>query len=218
MPVSQAGFSAAGSAVSDIFGAIGSFAQAKGYKAAAGYATENASIAEQSAKIQGYMAQRQITKTLGGQQTDIAGAGLAKSGSALDVVRDSAHQGSLTKQLIANQGAINVQGYQAEAASYDAMATAAKASGTGGIINGVISAAAAVFAFSDDHLKEAIVPVSRRRDGLGIYEFNYHGSKQRFRGVLASEVERIYPNAVHTEGNYRIVNYSMIQAVPEVVV
>jgi hypothetical protein len=218
MPVSQAGFSAAGSAVSDIFGAVGSFAQAKGYKAAAGFATENASIAEQSAKIQGYMAQRQITKTLGGQATDIAGAGLAKSGSALDVVRDSAHQGSLTKQLIANQGAINVQGYQAEAASYDAMATAAKASGTGGIINGVISAAAAVFAFSDDHLKEAIVPVSRRRDGLGIYEFSYRGSTQRFRGVLASEVERIYPKAVHTEGNYRVVNYSMIQAVPEVVV
>lgn len=218
MPVSQAGFSAAGSAVSDIFGAVGSFASAKGYKAAAGYAQENADIAAQSARIQGVMAQRQITKTLGGQRTDIAGAGLAASGSALDVVRDSAHQGALTKQLIANQGAINVQGYQAEASSYDAMATAAKASGTGGLINGVISAAAAVFAFSDDHLKEAIVPVSRRRDGLGIYEFNYRGSRQRFRGVLASEVERIYPKAVHTEGNYRVVNYSMIQAVPEVVV
>jgi hypothetical protein len=218
MPASSAGFSAAGSAVSDIFGAIGSFASAKGYKAAAGASEQSAEIAAQSARIQGVMADRQITKTLGGQRADIAGAGLKASGSALDLVRDSAQQGSLTKQLIANQGAINVLGYQAEAANYNAMATAAKSSGTGGLISGVISAAAAVFAFSDDHLKEAVVKVDQRRDGLGIYEFNYKGSPQRFRGVLASEVERIYPRAVHEENGYRVVNYSLIQAVPEVVV
>lgn len=218
MPISQAGFSDLGSAVSDIFGAVGDFASAKGYKAAAGAAAQNAQIAEQSARIQGVMAQRQITKTLGGQQADIAGAGLAKSGSALDLMRDSAQQGSLTKQLIANQGAINVLGYQAEAANYSAMASSAKAAGTGGIIGSIISAGASILAFSDDHLKERIVKVGARRDGLGIYEFNYKGTPQRFRGVLASEVEQIYPRAVHEENGYRVVNYSLIQAVPEVVV
>ncbi len=218
MPVSQVGFSDVGGAVSDIFGGIGQLESAQGYKAAAGFATENAGIAEQSAKIQEVMAQRQITKTVGGQQADIAGAGLANAGSALDLVRDSATQGSLTKQLIANQGAINVLGYQAEASNYSAMATAAKTAGTGGIIGGLVDAAAAVFAFSDDRLKENIVEVNRRRDGLGIYNFTFKGSAQKFRGVLASEVERMYPRAVSWVDGMRLVNYSLIGAVPEVIV
>lgn len=218
MPVSAAGFGDIGGAVSDIFGGVGQFQAAKGYKAASAAAAENAQLAEQNARIQGVMAQRQITKTIGGQQADVAGAGLANSGSALDLLRDSAQQGSLTKQLIANQGDINVLGYQAESANYSAMASAAQTAGAGGILGGIVKAAAAVFAFSDDHLKERLVKVDTRRDGLGVYEFSYKGSAQRFRGVLASEVERIYPRAVHEENGYRVVNYSLIQAVPEVVV
>lgn len=218
MPASQAGFSDVGGAVSDIFGGIGQLESAGGYEAAAKAATENAGIAQQSAQIQGYMAQRQITKTIGGQQADVAGAGLAKSGSALDVMRDSAQQGSLTKQLIANQGAINVLGYQAEASNYSAMASAAKTAGTGGIIGGIVDAAAAVFAFSDDRLKDNITEISRRRDGLGVYEFTFKGTAQKFRGVLASEVERLYPSAVKWVDGLRLVNYSIIGAVPEVVV
>lgn len=217
MPVSAGGFADLGSAASDLFGGIGQFESAGGYKAAAGFAQENAGIAEQSARIQGMMAQRQITQTLGGQRADIAGAGLAASGSALDVVRDSAQQGSLAKQLIANQGAINVQGYEAEAANYNAMASAAKTAGKGGIIGSLISTAAAVVAFSDDRLKTNVVEVDRRRDGLGVYEFNYKGSTQRFRGVLASEVERVYPQAVTWSEGHRLVNYTLIGAVPEVV-
>lgn len=217
MPVSAGGFADIGSAVSSIFGGVGQLQSAKGYQAAAKYAAQNADIAEQSAKIQGLMAERQITKTIGGQAADIAGAGLAASGSALDLMRDSAQQGSLTKQLISNQGAINVLGYKAESENYSAMASAAKTAGSGGILSGLISGAAALFAFSDDHLKERIVRVDTRRDGLGIYEFNYKGTAQRFRGVLASEVERTYPRAVHTEHGYRVVNYSIIGAIPEVV-
>ncbi len=218
MPVSQAGFADLGGAVKDLFGGIGEFASAKGYKAAAGYATQNAEIAAQSAQIQETQAQRKIYQTLGGQKADIAGAGLANSGSALDIMRDSAQQGSLTKQLIANQGAINVAGYKEEASNYNAMASAAKSSGTGSIIGGVISAAASIFAFSDDALKENIIEVSRRGDGLGIYDFNFKGSDQKFRGVLASEVEARYPTAVtYDERGIRLVNYSLIGAVPEVI-
>lgn len=217
MPVSSAGFADVGSAVSDIFGGVGQLQSAKGYAAAAKYSAQDAEIAKQSAAIQETMAQRQITKTLGGQQADIAGAGLSASGSALDVIRDSAHQGSLTKQLIANQGQINVNGYQAESENYSAMAGAAKTAGTGGIVSGLVSAAAAVFAFSDDRLKENITKIDQRRDGLGIYEFNFKGSTQRFRGVLASEVERMYPKAVVWEDGARLVNYGLIGATPEVV-
>lgn len=218
MPVSQAGFADLGGAVKDLFGGIGELASAKGYKAAAGYATQNAEIAQQSEQIQETQAQRKIYQTLGGQKADVAGAGLSASGSALDVMRSSAEQGSLTKQLIRNQGAINVAGYEEEAANYNAMATAAKASGTGSIIGSVISAASAVVAFSDDVLKENVVEISRRPDGLGLYEFNFKGSDQRFRGVLASEVEARYPRAVsYDERGIRVVNYSAIGAVPEVI-
>lgn len=217
MPASQAGFADLGGAVKDLFGGIGELASAKGYTAAAGYATQNAEIEAQSAQIQQVQATRKIYQTEGGQRADIAGAGLNASGSALDVVRDTAQQGSLTKQLIANQGAINVAGYEEEASNYSAMATAAKASGTGSIVGSVISAAAAVFAFSDDSLKENIVEVERRADGLGIYNFSFKGSSQRFRGVLASEVEARYPTAVSLdERGLRIVNYSAIGVIPEV--
>jgi|SRR5882724_1744912 len=217
MPVSQAGFADLGGAVKDLFGGIGEFASAKGYTAAANFATQNAEIEAQSTKIQETQAQRKIYQTLGGQKADVAGAGLNASGSALDVMRSSAEQGSLTKQLISNQGAINVAGYEEEASNYSAMATAAKASGTGSIIGSVVSAAAAVFAFSDDSLKENIVEVSRRGDGLGIYDFTFKGSSQKFRGVLASEVEARYPTAVTYERGLRLVNYSLIGAVPEVI-
>jgi len=218
MPVSQAGFADLGGAVKDLFGGIGEFASASGYTAAANFASQNADIAAQSTQIQETQAQRKIYQSLGGQQADYGGAGLAKSGSALDVMRSSAEQGSLTKQLIANQGAINVAGYEEEASNYNAMASAAKSSGTGSIIGGVISAAASIFAFSDDSLKTGIVEVDRRGDGLGIYEFSFKGSAQRFRGVMASEVEARYPRAVtYNEKGLRIVNYSAIGIMPEVV-
>ena len=217
MPVSQAGFADLGNAVSDIFGAIGSAASAKGYKEAAGYATQNADIAQQSTQIQELQASRKIYQTLGGQQADIAGAGLAKSGGALDIMRDSANQGSLTKQLIKNQGAITVNGYEAEAANYSAMASAASASAKGKGIGAIISTVASIAAFSDDRLKEGAVLIERRRDGLGIWEFNYKGSNQRFKGVMASEVERLYPSALVWQDGMRLVNYDVIGVTPEVV-
>lgn len=215
--LSSSGFSDLGNAVSSIFGAVGEFKSAKGYEQAAGFANRNAEIATQSAAIQELMAGRQITKTLGGQRADVAGAGLAASGSALDVMRDSAQQGALTKQLIANQGAINVLGYKAEAASYQSMASAAKTAGTGGLLGGALKIGAALLSFSDDRLKENIALVERRRDGIGVYEFNFRGSSQRFRGVLASEVERLYPSAIVWEDGHRMVDYGLVGVTPEVV-
>lgn len=219
MPTSSAaGFADLGGAVKDLFGGIGELASASGYKAAAGFATQNAEIAEQSTQIQQIQAERKAYQTLGGQRADVAGAGLEASGSALDVMRSSHEQASLTKQLIANQGAINVAGYEEEASNYNAMASAAKSSGTGSIIGSVVSAAAAVFAFSDDSLKENIVEVERRVDGLGVYDFTFKGSSQKFRGVMASEVEARYPTAVtYDERGLRVVNYSAIGAIPEVI-
>lgn len=141
MALSSQGFGALGGAVSDIFGGIGEFATAKGYSQAANYAGINAKIAQESANIQQEQATRQIYKTIGGVQSDVAGAGLATSGSAGDILRSSASQGALTKQLVQEQGDINVLGYKAEQASYQSMASAAKAAGGGGILGGLLKVA-----------------------------------------------------------------------------
>lgn len=220
MAVSASAFGSLGGAVSSIFGGIGQLESASGYKQAAQYAGDNAEIAQQSADIQNLMASRKVYQTLGGQQADIGGAGLASSGSATDLMRSSAEQGSLTKQLVTRQGAINVLGYQAEQASYNSMAQAAQTAGAGGILGGLLQgagAAASIFALSDDRLKAGVTLVERRRDGLGIYEFSYKGTAQRFRGVLASEVERLYPTAVSWEDGFRKVNYTAIGVLPEIV-
>jgi hypothetical protein len=219
MPLSSAGFDDIGGAVSSIFGAVGQLQSAKGYKKAADFALQNADIARQSADIKKLMAERQVYQTIGGQKSDVAGAGLAASGSALDILRSSEQQGALTKQLVSNQGAIDVLGYQAEASSYSSMAAAAKSSAAGGFLGGALKLAGAAVAFSDDLMKTGIVRVDVRRDGLGIYEFSYKGDTtgQRFRGVLASEVEHLYPAAVSRVDGQRLVNYSLIGVVPEVV-
>lgn len=215
-------FGSVGSGVSDIFGGIGDQKAAKGYNKAAVYAQLNARIAEDSTKLQMVQADRQIYQTLGGQQADIGGAGLANSGSALDLVRSSAMEGSLSKQLIAYQGLITANGYKAEAESYLAQAQAMKASAKGKKASGVgklIGAAATAFAiFSDDRLKTDVKLVRRRPDGLGIYTFRYHGEPETFEGVMASEVRDVCPAAVHRDKATGLdkVDYDMIGVIPRV--
>jgi hypothetical protein len=56
---------------------------------------------------------RQIYQTIGGQQAGTAGAGLAASGSPLDLLADSAGQGAFAKDVLAKQGLITEAGYSA---------------------------------------------------------------------------------------------------------
>jgi hypothetical protein len=147
MPISSSTFGDLGGAVKDIFGGIGETQSAAGYQKASQIALENEGIAKQSTAIQETQAQRQIYQTIGGQQADVAGAGLAASGSALDLLRSSAQQGSLTKQLVANQGAITALGYEQEANSYQGMAAAAKTAGSGDFLGSLFKIGAAVLPF-----------------------------------------------------------------------
>jgi len=74
----------------------------------------------------------------------------------------------------------------------------------GSIIGGVGSAIGALF--SDVRLKENIVMVDRLASGLNVYEFNYIGCKERYRGLLAQEVIEIFPSAVELDptGFYKV--------------
>jgi hypothetical protein len=72
--------------------------------------------------------------------------------------------------------------------------------------------------FSDVNMKENIVFLEKLHSGINIYKFEY---KKQFKdlpmagngvfyGVLAHEVEKVYPHAISTIGGYKVVDYSLI--------
>jgi hypothetical protein len=78
-----------------------------------------------STAIKQSQADRNLYQSLGTTEADIAGAGLAQSGSALDLLRESASQGAMTKAVLGEQGLITEAGYAEQAQSYQDMASAA---------------------------------------------------------------------------------------------
>lgn len=126
-------FTDAAGAVSDLFAAEGHRAKATGdrleadnYDLAATYALQNEKFTETSTAIKQSQFERSIYQTIGGEKADIAGAGLAASGSALDLLSDSASQGALTKAVAGQQGLITEAGYTEQAQSYTTMSKAAR--------------------------------------------------------------------------------------------
>jgi hypothetical protein len=122
-----------GGAVQDLFGSEAHELKAKGlrleaqnYDEAAGFATQNAGFARTSSEIKQAQLDRESYKALGGIQADVAGAGFAASGSALDILRDSASQGALMKAVASTQGLIQEEGYNVQAKSYQNMSQAAE--------------------------------------------------------------------------------------------
>lgn len=68
-----------------------------------------------------------------------------------------------------------------------------------GDLGGLIGAGASMYtAFgSDERIKENVKLVDvDQRTALNLYEFNYIGDDKRYRGVMAQEVELVYPDAV----------------------
>jgi hypothetical protein len=97
------------------------------YKKAAGWEKYSTNIKEMSFN-------RQLYQTLGTGRADIASSGLKISGSAADVMRSSAAQGAVTRDLIGLQGEINEQGLLAQSRAAEDQATGAEVGGTlGGI-------------------------------------------------------------------------------------
>lgn len=65
--------------------------------------------------------------------------------------------------------------------------------------------------FSDRRLKQDIVEVGTYPNGLPMYEFSYKGQSDRWRGTMADDVEKVYPEAVFTTPDgFKAVAYSMI--------
>lgn len=62
--------------------------------------------------------------------------------------------------------------------------------------------------FSDIRLKEDVVKV--KGGELPEYEFNYKGSKTRYRGVMAQDVIKVKPEAVNMDDGFYTVDYAAI--------
>lgn len=124
----------AGGAVSDLFAAAGDRAKAAGdrteatdYGLASDLAGQNEQFTETSTAIKEAQQQREVTLGLGKTSADVAGAGFSASGSALDIMRDSAAQGALTHAVLGQQGLITEAGYQEQQTAYTNMQGAANA-------------------------------------------------------------------------------------------
>lgn len=150
--LSASTFSSIGAGVSDIFQGFADESKAQGdilegqaYGEAAQLALQNEQYTKMSTAIQQSQSDRQLYLSLGKTSSEVAGAGLSASGSALDILRSSASQGSLQKAVIGQQGLITEAGYQEQAQSYELMqqaandaASAEKTSATGSFIAGAI--------------------------------------------------------------------------------
>ena len=156
---SNSSFSDFAGAAGDIFGtapadlekAKGDMAEGENYALAATLAGENAEFTVESTGVQEQQEARTVYKTISGQQADVAAAGIGASGTALDLLRDSAQQGAITKQMIGEQGLITEAGYKEQQQSYLNMESAAmqaagaeKNAATTADITGGIKAAAGI--------------------------------------------------------------------------
>ena len=88
----------------------------------------------------------------------------------------------------------------------------AQASGFGQILGSLIGAGGTIgaAAISDIRLKTDIEHVGTSEEGLPIIEFKYKGYKNRYRGTIAQEVEKILPSAVQEFGGVKMVDYAQL--------
>jgi hypothetical protein len=203
-------FGAAESLLGGIGGFLGGSSASKGASAAAqSYATA-ARLSMASNQIKQSMVSRDLYKTLGGMRASASSSGLQMSGNVLDLIRDSARQGAISKAVVGLQGQIDYNSYMAQSSAASAQASASKSGGFLSGLGGIIGMGASLF--SDDALKEDVTLLRRREDGIGVYRFRYTGSNEFFEGAMASDVERLRPDAIYyyDDLDLRMVDYGAI--------
>lgn len=106
--------------------ASGNRAEAENYDLASGLSGQNLEFTKVSTAIKEMQMDRQVYKGVGTTRADIAGAGFAMSGSALDIMAEGASQGALNKAVLGQQGLITEAGYKEQQQSYNNMSVAAR--------------------------------------------------------------------------------------------
>ena len=112
------------------------------------------------------------------------------------------YQGALQQQAMQNRN--NLIGFQAQQAQNNAL--------TGGLF-GLAGAGIMAYPWSDRRLKKNATIIGKLKNGLNVYSFNYiweNGAKQI--GVMADEVKKVLPHAVHRRDGFDTVDYSEVLA------
>ena len=197
MAIDFSGLGTIGAGIGDLFDAAMSKDAAKSLDVAGTMEETNAKIAKASIGIQHAAIARDIYKVTGGQRADIAGGGFTLSGSALDVMQDSARQGSLAQSLVQNQGMIEVQAHEIQAYTLHAQAAQARAQAAASTFGGIVNIGLGILGlFSDARLKEDLVSVGADENGVPMYTWRYLGGKETWKGYLAQDVFKVDPEAV----------------------
>lgn len=179
--------------------------QSQGFNQA--QAQANFQNAQRQAALQEQLALRQlplneVAAIMGGAQVQLPqfqayqGADVA----AAPVFAGQQAAGNFAQQSYGNQ----VSAYNAKMGMYGALggAVGAAAGGPAGL--------SGFFTGSDRRLKSNIVRVATHPLGIGVYEYDIAGKRQR--GVMADEVEKVMPEAVVTRSDgIKMVNYGMLQ-------
>lgn len=109
----------------------GDLAEASEYDLAAQLAQKNADYTKMSTAISTQQLDRQNMLTIGSERAAAGAGGIAASGSALDVLRDSAQQGAIARNVLQMQGQITEEGFEEQRDSYTTMANAGRATAAG---------------------------------------------------------------------------------------
>ena len=195
---------------------------------------QNASGLQQAAmRANAMTGTRQQADQMGyARQLDAAGLGRGLAGASLGAYGGATGAGSAAGQSAQSAGQ-NYMGNMAIGAGTIATGQKMNLSGLSNVLNnqtktyintsgsllgdigGALGGAASAYtAFgSDRKIKENIKEVGvDQRTALTLYEFNYIGdTTRRFRGVMADEVELVYPDAVEdTDLGFKTVRYDLL--------
>lgn len=123
--------------------------------------------------------------------------------------------GAATPQLIDTGAGISLGQQQAgNLASWQTnVANAKNAQSAQNTQTGTAVASAALMAlsaFSDKRVKKDIKKVGKTDDGLPIFTYKYKGQDRTQMGVMAQDVEKKKPGAVHSVGGIKMVDYAKI--------
>lgn len=190
----------------------------KGYDTASGLMQQDmqralqAGMANQNAGLQGMnlgLTGANMMGQLGGQQFDQGMQGAQGLGQFGDLFRGINQQGLDARWMLPQQ---QQEIRNAAIGLAPGAPNSVTKPDTMGQLIGAGGAALGGFFTSDRRLKENIVEFGLEpMTGLPWYEFSYLGDPRRFRGVMADDVERFFPDAVHTrDDGYKEVDYDAL--------
>lgn len=169
-----AGISAASSLASG-------FGESSTYNQNAKVSEQNADIIRTKGRYEERQQQAQANQTLAAGRVAIAKNGGTMSGSALDVMADSAAQAEMDRQAIRYNTDIDVLGQQSQASNYKAMAKRARAMGVIGAGTALLGGLSPFIEFGGGGMKatKAVQPQGKNTFFAGLWD----NDLQRYKAV-----------------------------------